>query len=457
MKSQGFIERKDIMRIFFMGKHGGSHPNDNKDRTKDKAIEKANIPPFLIYPLSMHIGAPAEPVVGVGEKVCVGTLLAKAPGMVSANIHSSVSGIITAIEKRPTLNGMADCIVIENDGLDTMDVNLLQEEEKVTDPGVILERIRDAGVVGMGGAAFPAAVKLNPPKGSVIDTLIINGAECEPYSTSDHRVMLEYTEEIIKGIEIVSKLFPKLQKIYVAIEDNKKNAIEAMKAAGAHLKNFSVKPMKTMYPRGSEKNLIKLLTGREVRPGGLPAEVRCVLMNVSSVRASYHAVAFKKPLYERVVSVSGTPVKDPKNLLVRIGTPVESLLKDCGGFTDTPEKLLSGGPMMGRALTSPAVPIVKAMTAITALTEKEAKIGEESDCIRCAECIHVCPVNLQPILISEAYKQGDLEKARELGAMDCIECGNCSYICPSKIPLLQNIRDAKAAIRVLDEKKKEGA
>jgi len=215
--------------------------------------------------------------------------------------------------------------------------------------------------------------------------------------------------------------------------------------------------MKTMYPRGSEKNLIKLLTGREVRPGGLPAEVRCVVMNVSSARASYRAIAFKEPLYERVVSVSGTPVKSPKNLLVRIGTPVESLLKDCGGFIQSPEKLLSGGPMMGRTLSDVQIPVMKAMTAITALNEKESRIGEESDCIRCAECIHVCPVNLQPVLISEAYRRGDLEKARALGAMDCIECGNCSYICPSKIPLLQNIRDAKAAIRTLDEKKKEGA
>jgi len=269
--------------------------------------------------------------------------------------------------------------------------------------------------------------------------------------------MLEYTEEILKGIETVSKLFPKLQHVYMAIEDNKKDAISALENAGAYLSNLRVVPMKTMYPRGSEKNLIKLLTGREVRPGGLPAEVRCVVMNVSSVRASYRAAAFKEPLYERVVSVSGTPVKHPKNLLVRIGTPVESLLKDCGGFIESPEKLLSGGPMMGRTLSDIQIPVVKAMTAITALNAKEARIGEESDCIRCAECIHVCPVNLQPVLISEAYRRGDLEKARALGAMDCIECGNCSYICPSKIPLLQNIRDAKTAIRTMDEKKKEGA
>ncbi len=445
------------MKLFFMGKHGGSHPNERKDLTKGLSIEQATIPKDLIYPLSMHIGAPAEPVVSVGDKVHIGTLLAEAPGMISANVHASVSGTVMAIEKRPTLNGLSECIVVENDGLDTLNPDIKTEEEQVSEVEILLERIREAGIVGMGGAAFPTAVKLNPPKGSVIDTLIINGAECEPYSTSDHRVMLEYTEEILKGIETVSKLFPKLQHVYMAIEDNKKDAISAVENAGSYLSNLRVVPMKTMYPRGSEKNLIKLLTGREVRPGGLPAEVRCVVMNVSSVRASYRAAAFKEPLYERVVSVSGTPVKHPKNLLVRIGTPVESLLKDCGGFIESPEKLLSGGPMMGRALSDIQIPVVKAMTAITALNAKEARIGEESDCIRCAECIHVCPVNLQPVLISEAYRRGDLEKARALGAMDCIECGNCSYICPSKIPLLQNIRDAKTAIRTMDEKKKEGA
>lgn len=445
------------MKLFFMGKHGGSHPEEKKDRTRNKPIEKARVPKILIYPLSMHIGAPAEPVVSVGDEVKIGTLLAKAPGMISANIHASVSGKVISVEKRPTLNGLAECIVVENNGLDLKETDIVTEEERVLTAGEILERIRNAGVVGMGGAAFPTAVKLNPPKGSVIDTLIINGAECEPYSTSDHRVMLEYTEEIIKGIETVSKLFPQLQQIVMAIEDNKKDAVEAIKAAGTEVPNFTVIPMKTMYPRGSEKNLIRHLTGREVRPGGLPAEVRCVVMNVSTVRASFRAVAFREPLYERVVSVTGTPVKTPKNLLVRIGTPVESLLEDCEGFAESPEKLLSGGPMMGRALSSLEIPIVKAMTSITALTAKEASIGEESACIMCAECIHVCPVNLQPVLISEAYRRGEIEKARALGAMDCIECGNCSFICPSKIPLLQNIRDAKLAIRIADEKKKEGA
>ncbi|MBO1265202.1 electron transport complex subunit RsxC [Proteiniclasticum sp. SCR006] len=442
------------MRIFFMGKHGGSHPKENKERTSHLPITVAKVPGELVFPLSMHIGAPAKTVVEVGQKVKIGTLLAEAGGFVCAPVHASVSGEVTAIEKRPTLSGPAECIVVKNDGKDTFEESI-KEREVPGDNQEILDIIRNAGIVGMGGAAFPTAVKLDPPKGSVIDTLIINGAECEPYSTSDHRVMVEEGDEIIKGVQIARKLFPKLKKVFIAIEDNKPDAIEAMKKAASEEKDIEVRPLHTMYPRGSEKNLIKDLTGREVPPGGLPAGVRCVLMNVSTTRAVYRAVALGEPLYQRVVSVSGTPVKNPKNLLVRVGTPVESLLEECEGFTEPVEKLLSGGPMMGRALPDVKVPIIKAMTAITALTEEEARVGEESDCIMCAECIHVCPVSLQPILISEAYNRGDLDAAKKLGAMDCIECGNCSYICPSKISLLDNIRNAKAAIKAQQEK--EGA
>ena len=442
------------MRIFFMGKHGGSHPRENKERTSHLPITVAKVPEELVFPVSMHIGAPAEPVVEVGQKVKIGTLLAKAGGFVSAPVHSSVSGEVTAIEKRPTLNGSADCIVVKNDGQDSFEESI-REREETSDSKEILEIIRNAGIVGMGGAAFPTAVKLDPPKGSTIDTLIINGAECEPYSTSDHRVMVEEGEEIIKGINVARKLFPKLRQIFVAIEDNKPDAIEAMRKAATEYKDIEVRPLRTMYPRGSEKNLIRDLTGREVPPGGLPAGVRCVLMNVSTTRAVYRAVSLGEPLYQRVVSVSGTPVQDPKNLLVRVGTPVASLLEECGGFSESVYKLLSGGPMMGRALTDSSLPVIKAMTAITALTEKEARVGDESDCIMCSECINVCPVSLQPILISEAYNRGDLDAAKKLGAMDCIECGNCSYICPSRIPLLDNIRDAKAAIKAQQEK--EGA
>lgn len=444
----------DYMRLFFMGKHGGSHPEENKDRTRNVGITAAGVPKELVFPVSMHIGKPAKPVVEVGDEVKIGTLLAEADGKISAPVHSSVSGKVIKIEKRQTQSGMADCIVIENDGKDTF-IDSIKEQEEISDPKVILEKVVSAGIVGMGGASFPTAVKLDPPPGSTIDTLIVNGAECEPYSTSDYRVMLEHTDEIIKGIDVVRKLLPKLKIVYIAVEDNKQEAIRTLSDAVKDFTDITVKTLRTMYPQGSEKNLIKNLTGREVRPGGLPSEVGTLVMNISTVRAVYRAVKLGEPLYQRVISVSGSPVKEPRNLLVRIGTPVESLLHDCGGFKEDPAKILSGGPMMGRALADVSVPIVKAMTAITVLNAKEAKTGEESDCIMCSECINVCPVNLQPILISEAFKRGDVDKAKALGAMDCIECGNCSYICPSKIPLLENIREAKAAIKA--QQQKEGA
>lgn len=439
------------MMLWFKGKHGGSHPKENKDRTRGLAIEQAAVPDELIYPVSMHIGAPAKPVVEVGSLVKIGTVLAEAGGKVSAPVHASVSGEVVEIGKRLTLNGPADCIVVRNDRKDEMEVHAPQPGH-VWNAGEILEAVRQAGIVGMGGATFPTAVKLEPPPGSVVDTLIINGAECEPYSTSDHRVMLEYTEEVISGIHVCRTLFPKLRQVFIAIEDNKPDAIEKMRAAVSAYGDVVVQPMHAMYPRGAEKNLIRDLTGREVAPGALPADVRCVVLNVSTTRAIHRAVTFGEPLYQRVVSVSGTPVVKPKNLLVRIGTPVASLLEDCGGFNGEVGKLLAGGPMMGKTLSDGVIPVTKGMTAITALTPKEAGIGESTDCIMCSECLNVCPVDLQPILISEAYERGDIDKSKELGAMDCIECGNCTYICPARIPLLDNIRSAKAAIKAKQEK-----
>lgn len=438
------------IKFSFKGKHGGSHPEENKERTNSLPIEEASVPRILVFPLTMHIGAPAEPVVEVGDEVKMGQLIAKAGGKVSANIHSSVSGRVAAIEERQTDSGMAEAIVIENDGKDT-------PQEPFHEPGTdldadgIMEAVQKAGIVGMGGATFPTAVKLDPPPGSSIDTLIINGAECEPYSTSDHRVMVEHADEIVKGININRIIFPALKQIYIGIEDNKPDAIKKMQEATAEYDDIYVQPLKTMYPQGSEKKLIKQTTGREVPPGGLPADVRVVLMNTSTVRQVYQAVELGLPLYQRVVSVSGKPVKEPKNFLVRIGTPVESLIEDCGGFTEVPGKLLSGGPMMGKPLSDGSAPISKGTTAITVLTKEEAHVGDSSDCIMCSECVNVCPVSLQPILISDAFERGDLEKAKALGAMDCIECGNCSFICPSKIPLLDNIRAAKAAIKAEQE------
>lgn len=440
------------MRFSFMGKHEGSHPEENKSRTSKLPIVDASVPKIMVFPVSMHIGAPAKPVVEIGDKVKAGEMIAEAGGFVSAHVYSSVSGEVIGIEKRPTTKGETDCIIVKNDYEYTKAAPIVEPgRSQEMSSEEIIDTVRKAGIVGMGGATFPTSVKLSPPPGATIDTVIINGAECEPYSTSDHRVMVEYADEIVSGINIVRRLFPKLRQIYIGIEDNKPNAIKALEKATEEFNDITVRPLKTMYPQGSEKNLIKNLTGREVPPGGLPAEVRCMVMNNSSVRAVYRACEYGEPLIERIVSVSGTPIKEPKNLRVKIGTPMDSLIEDCGGFSEVPGKVLSGGPMMGQAVSDLGIPIIKGTTAVTVLTPEEANQGETHDCIMCSECINVCPVSLQPILISDAYEKGNIDKAKELGAMDCIECGNCSFICPSKIPLLDNIRAAKAAIQAQKE------
>lgn len=442
------------MRIFLKGKKGGSHPEGNKTRTSGLPMVPATVPKELIYPLSMHIGAPADCCVKVGDSVKIGTLIGEAQGKISARVHSSVSGVVKAIEQRETLNGPGQCIIIENDGKDTFEHSIGERELELTKEN-ILDAVLNAGIAGMGGAAFPTEVKLGPPPGSSIDTLIINGAECEPYSTSDHRVMLEYGDEVLKGMEISKNLYPNLKSIFIGIEDNKPDAIKVISSICSKDPMVEIKVLSSLYPRGSEKNLIKALTNREVPPGKLPADIRCVVMNVSTCRAVYRAVTFNEPLYERVVSVSGGPVDTPKNLLVRIGTPVGSLLDDCGGFREKPDRILSGGPMMGKPLKSGEIPVVKGMTAITVLRSKDTLVEETTPCIMCGECLNVCPINLQPVLISEAYQRGEIDKAKKLGAMDCILCGNCTYSCPSKISLLEHIKSARELIKMDEKKQKE--
>jgi len=436
-----------------MHKEAGAHPDEQKGFTDKKPIVEATVPKMMVYPMSMHIGAPAEPIVEVGDYVKVGQMIAKEGGFVSAHVYSSVAGTVTAIEKRLQAGGNeVESIIIKNDFTYTKAHPILTPaRSSEMSNKEIIDAIRKAGIVGMGGATFPAAVKLATPEEKKIDTVILNGAECEPYSTSDHRVMLEYTDEVIKGIDIVSSLYPDLKNIYLAIEDNKKDVKKALEDATSDNEKVTVQELKAMYPQGSEKNLIKSLTGREIQAGELPADVHVVLLNVSSARAVYHACELGEPLIERVISVSGSPIKNPQNLKVRIGTPVESVIEDCEGFSSIPSKILSGGPMMGKAINDLSVPVSKGMTAVSVLTPKQAQIEGPKDCIMCAECLHVCPVSLQPILISEAFERGDIEKAEKLGAMDCIECGNCSFICPSNIPLLDNIRGAKAAIQAKQE------
>ncbi|WP_017471581.1 electron transport complex subunit RsxC [Amphibacillus jilinensis] len=437
------------MLLQLMKKREGAYTVERKRRTEHKPTEEASVPEYLIYPLSMHIGAPAKPVVEKGDYVKIGTLIAEKEGFISANVYASISGQVKEISDQPTMNGKGPCIVIKNDYQDVYEAPLLSEGEELTvDQKKSL--IEQAGVVGMGGATFPTSVKLSPPPEKSIDTLIINGAECEPYSTSDHRLMVEYAEQLIEGIRVLHEVLP-VTKTYIAIESNTHESVAVMKAAIEDVDHIEIKELETIYPQGSEKSLIKNLTGREVPPGGLPADVHTLVTNVATTFAIYEAVRLGRPLTKRITTITGEPIKEPKNLWVRIGTPIQHLIEECQGFQSKTGKMIHGGPMMGKPLTSGQVPITKGSSVITFLEKEEAVRSERTPCIQCAECLHVCPVSLQPILISNAYENGDIDQAEKLGAMDCIDCGNCSYICPSKIPLLDNIRSAKSEIKARKE------
>lgn len=425
--------------------HQAVFPETHKERTHERAIERAETPAIMVYPMSMHIGAPAQPVVEVGDEVRVGALVGEAQGYVSANVHSSVSGTVLSIENRDIIGSEIQCVIVKNDHKYIEEAAFPEAGEDV-DAETVRKLIRRAGISGMGGATFPTDVKMSPPKEAKIDTIILNGAECEPYSTSDHRTMIEYSHEIIEGIKIIDSLFD-VNNIYIGIENDSIEAAEALEEAATDFPKINVKVVNSQYPQGSEKQLIELCTGHQVPAGSLPADVGCIVSNVGTFYNIYRAVRLGRPLTERVTTVAGTPIKEPKNLLVRIGTPIDDLIEQCGSFQEPPRKVLQGGPMMGQAIKDGAIPIQKGTTHVTFLTAEEVDEGERMDCIRCAECLNVCPVSLQPILISNAYERGDIEKAQELGAMDCIECGNCSYICPSNIPLLANIRKAKLAIK----------
>ncbi|GEM01241.1 electron transport complex protein RnfC [Halolactibacillus halophilus] len=427
----------------------GAYTEERKSRTEKKPIIKAPQSKTMIYPMNMHIGAPAEPIIEVGDDVNMGQLIAEKKGFVSANIYSSVSGTVEVIQEMMTMHGPHLAIVIKNDFKDTPAPALTSTQEDLTSQDK-LSLIEQAGIAGMGGATFPTHVKLSPPKGKSIDTLIINGAECETYSTADHRLMIESAEEIVAGIKELLTLFP-IKQTYIAIETNVHDSVAALKHAIGDDKRIQIKELETIYPQGAEKRLIKTLVNREVPSGGLPLDVHTIVANVSTVRAVYLAIQKGLPLMDRVTTVTGEPIKDPQNFRVRIGTPVQVLIDACGGFVEKTGKMLHGGPMMGKPITSGQVPITKGTSVISFLPKEEVKVDERTPCIKCAECLNVCPVNLQPVLISNAYEQGDIDAAERLGAMDCIDCGNCSYICPANIPLLDNIRQAKTEIKARKE------
>ena len=427
-------------------KIGGVHPNPSK-LTANRAIEPAALPVQAVFPLSQHIGAPAVPCVAKGDQVLVGTVIAQPGGFMSAAIHSSVSGKVAKIDTVIDASGQrkpAIFIDVQGDEWDpsidrsttlVQQLNLTKEE--------IIERIKNAGVVGMGGACFPTHVKLCPPPTCKIDTLIINAVECEPYLTADHRLMLEYPDQIIVGVRIIMKALG-IDRAVIGIEENKPDAIELLQGKVMMVSGIEVMPLKMKYPQGGEKQLIEAVTGRQVPPPpALPANVGCVVQNVGTVYAIYEAVIKNKPLIERIVTVTGDSVKNPCNLKVRMGTPVSQIIEQAGGMPEDTGKLLSGGPMMGRPLLGADVPVVKGTSGILMLPEKVAEHREERNCIRCAKCVDACPMGLEPYKLATATQQQDWEKCEQEWILSCIECGCCQSTCPSRRPLLDWIRLSK--------------
>ncbi|KXZ40174.1 electron transport complex protein RnfC [Alkalithermobacter thermoalcaliphilus JW-YL-7 = DSM 7308] len=425
---------------------GGVHPPHRKKYTEHIPIKRASDPKVAYIPLQQHIGAACTPIVNVGDTVKVGQKIGQPQGFVSAPVHSSISGKVKAIKEHPTPGGNTLCIIIENDFKNEIhesvkskgDIQTLTKEE-------ILEIIKEGGIVGMGGAGFPTHVKLSPPKEKKIDTVILNGAECEPYLTADHRIMLENSEDIVYGLKAIMKVLD-VNKGYIGIEDNKMDAIEAMKKAVKDEKNIEVVPLKTKYPQGAEKQLIYACIKKEVPSGGLPMDVGVVVNNVGTAAQIAKTIKTGMPLIERVTTVTGSCIKNPQNLIIKIGTLFKDIIDECGGFKEEVGKVIMGGPMMGLAQYTLDVPVIKGASGILCLNKKEATIPKSKSCIRCGKCVYICPANLQPLYISAHSLKYNFDKSEEYKALDCIECGSCSFICPSKRPLLQSIRVAKREI-----------
>ncbi len=437
-----------MLRTF---KLGGIHPPENKF-SAGQAIRNAELPKVVSIPVAQHIGTPSVPVVAKGDKVKVGQLIAKSGGFVSANIHSSVSGTVSKVDLVPdSLGYPKQAIIINVDGddwLETIDRSDVLIKDCDLDGPAIVQKINDCGIVGMGGATFPTHVKLVPPKGMKAEYLLINGVECEPYLTSDHRLMLEKSDEILVGTRLLMKAL-NVEKALIGIENNKPDAIQLLKEKAAQYKGIQVVPLKVKYPQGGEKQLIKAATGREVPSGALPIAVGCVVSNVGSAYAVYEAVQKNKPLFERVVTITGKSVQNPANLKVRIGTPVSELIMAIGGLPEDTGKVISGGPMMGKALANVDVPVTKGTSGILMIPGKEARRDEIQPCIRCSRCVSACPMGLEPYLLMTVAEKNLMERAESERIMDCIECGSCSYTCPASRPLLDYIRFGKARVGAL--------
>ncbi len=432
--------------------NGGIHPYDGKDLSKDKPIKAVLPKGDLVYPLSQHIGAPAKPIVEKGDHVLTGQKIAEAGGFVSAPIYATVSGTVKAIEPRRVVTGdSVMSIIVENDGLyEEVKYSERKPLEEMTREEII-ECVKEAGIVGMGGAGFPTFIKLSPKEPEKIDYVIANCAECEPYLTSDYRRMLEEPEKLVGGLKVSLKLFENARGI-LAVEDNKPDCIEKLKELVKDEPRISVKELKTKYPQGAERQIIYATTGRAINSSMLPADAGCVVNNVDTVVAIYHAVIEGKPLMNRIVTVTGDAIANTQNFIVRIGTNYHELVEEAGGFKQEPVKIVSGGPMMGFALFGLDVPTTKTASALLCLTEDEVSRMEPSACINCGRCVEVCPGRVVPKLLAVAAANGDEETFLAHDGMECCECGCCSFVCPAKRHLTQNIKSMRKLL--LAKKKK---
>ncbi|MBN2027194.1 MAG: electron transport complex subunit RsxC [Actinobacteria bacterium] len=430
---------------------GGIHPPYQKDFTAHKATEEAPLPDRVVIPLSQHVGAPNEPTVNVGDKVEEGQKIGESEAFISAPVHASVSGTVTAIEERKNFAGRAiKSVVIEVDPSqpekwnEKRDTGSLEEEE-------IRQAAKEAGLVGLGGAAFPTFVKLSPPSDKPIDLVILNGCECEPFLTCDHRLMLEKSEEVVAGLELMMRAV-KASKGIIGVETNKMDAIERLEGLTSAKNDIEVVPLEVKYPQGNEKMLIEAVSGRRVPPGKLPSEVGALVQNIGTTVALYEAAAMGKPVIERVITVTGPGLKEPKNLLVKVGTSIDKLIEHCGGFIASPGKVIMGGPMTGFAQEDLSAVVVKGTSGIVVFPSEDVLEETERQCVGCDKCVDACPMFLMPNMIVKYVKTAQYDKAELYGALDCFECGCCSFVCPSRIPHVAYVRIAKAEIAAAKKK-----
>lgn len=433
-------------------KIGGVHPEENK-LSAGQPIREAQLPKQAVFSMFQHIGAPANAVVKNGDEVKVGTLLGEAGGFVSAPIYSSVSGKVSKVDVALDASGMrrmAVTVDVEGDEWEesidrSKDLVKLSDRPEL-DAKTIVDKIKTAGIVGMGGATFPTHVKLCPPPGKVAECVIVNAVECEPYLTADHSLMLAHPDEILVGLQLVMKAVG-VNKGYIGIENNKPDAIALMKEKAQQFPEIEVVPLKLKYPQGGEKQLIDAVIGRQVpAPPALPIDTGAIVQNVGTCFAIYEAVMKNKPLIDRVITVTGKSLSQPSNLLARLGTPFSQLIEECGGLPEDTGKVIGGGPMMGKALMSLDVPMTKGSSGLLIMNEKEAKRAEIDPCIRCAKCVGACPMGLEPYLLSKVSEQHDWDKAEREDIVSCIECGSCQFTCPSHRPLLDYIRLGKSTV-----------